>query len=224
MKKLIITIILSLITSSCYNKNIKNDDINQIKIIKEDNVFLTWSNVSKKELQDNKIKKEKLEKEFKKVEGKANNNNIEELEYKEIIDYSNIDIKNITENLLINSIDNKYILVDLKYNKSHKKLEKILNMINKLSLEWKLNHFELHCKDINFNKNELNILRDLNIKSLSLEDMCWFKKEKFSWTWYDKEKVIKFLKDTKNIKELYIWYMDMDLFKKENWEIKIYKR
>jgi hypothetical protein len=112
----------------------------------------------------------------------------------------------------------------LKYNKSHKKLEKILNMINKLSLEWKLNHFELHCKDINFNKNELNILRDLNIKSLSLEDMCWFKKEKFSWTWYDKEKVIKFLKDTKNIKELYIWYMDMDLFKKENWEIKIYKR
>jgi hypothetical protein len=68
------------------------------------------------------------------LEYKANNN-IEELEYKEIIDYSNIDIKNITENLLINSIDNKYILVDLKYNKSHKKLEKILNMINKLSLE-----------------------------------------------------------------------------------------
>jgi hypothetical protein len=62
-------------------------------------------------------------------------NNFEVIKSKEIIDYSNIDIKNITENLLINSIDNKYILVDLKYNKSHKKLEKILNMINKLSLE-----------------------------------------------------------------------------------------
>jgi len=215
MKKIIIVSLFIFILYSC-----KNDNIQKI----ENNNFLTWTQISNNKL---KINKEEIEKELNGMEiqmEKEIKNNFEVIKSKEIIDYSNIDIKNITENLLINSIDNKYILVDLKYNKSHKKLEKILNMINKLSLEWKLNHFELHCKDINFNKNELNILRDLNIKSLSLEDMCWFKKEKFSWTWYDKEKVIKFLKDTKNIKELYIWYMDMDLFKKENWEIKIYKR
>ncbi len=225
MKKIVILLILILSLYSCKNsdeKIIKNtnwklkNNLEEKQEI-ENNNFLSWTEISNDEV---KIKKEEIGKEFKKIENEANN--IEKTEIKTIIDYSQIKTENITEKFLDNNIQDKYLLVDLEYEKSHNKLNKILKLVNNLSKKWKINHFELHCKNLNFNKDELNILKNLNLKIFSLEDMCGFKKENFSQTWYNKEKVINFLKNSKNIKELYIWYIGMDLFKKENWEIKFY--
>ena len=111
----------------------------------------------------------------------------------------------------------------MNHDSDNKKLENILKITNNLADLWKINTFELHCKKINnFNKNELNYLKTMKLKTLILEDTCWFAKEKFSWTWYDKQKVINFLEQAQNIEELKIWMIDMDLFKKENWKINFY--
>ncbi len=228
MKKFLLVIFLSLLLSSCSNNEwLKQLSIIDKKNIKEDkfiktNDFLTWTEVYKKDL---KIKKEKLKQELNNIEKEQINEeeNQKKINNVNVIDYSRVNIRNITRDKLLNKIEDKYIFIDLKYEKSHKKLEKILNIIDILSKEWKIDSFELHCKNLNFNSNELNILSNLNIKTFLLEDMCWFKKDNFSWTWYNKQKVIDFLKKSKNIEELYVWYISMDLYKKENWEIKVYK-
>jgi hypothetical protein len=62
----------------------------------------------------------------------------------------------------------------------------------------------LHCDDLNFNNEEINILKNLKINLLSLDSNCGFKKEKFVKTWYDEKKIINFLKQTIEISEIHI--------------------
>ena len=223
MKKIIIVTLLLFVVSSCYSKNTKNEDKNQIKTIKEENLFLTWSNISKKEFQSNKIKKDNIKKELENIW------EIKELKYKENTDFSKINIWEINKVNLEKEIyyDEYYKLktffLDFWYQKDHKKLERFLSIISDFSKAWKIKVFELHCNDIdNFNKKELDYLKNMDLDIFVLQDTCGFRKKEFSWVWYNKDKVIDFLKESNNIKELRIWTIDMDIYKKENWEIKFY--
>ena len=226
MKKIILITFLVLLLTSCNNIKIdqKQSDVIEQNIEEskkmKSNDFLTWVEIPEEEL---KIRKEKVENKLKNMENSLNTEEVEELSYPEIIDYSKLNIEKINQNFIEKTIIEESLLIDLDFDSSNKKLEKILNIAKNLADLWKINIFELHCKEIKrFNEKELNTLKNMKLKTLILEDICWFSKEKFSWTWYDKQKVIDFLKQAKNIEELEIWRVNMDLFKKENWEIKFY--
>ena len=191
MKKIITLIFTVLILFSCTNNKIENKNI---KI----NDLLKWKELN--------------------IEEKAKLNNmkiyniIEKNEWKNHI----LDKKIKKDTVSIN----KNIFIDLWNEKSHMKFQKKLKEIQKILLSWKIDTFELHCKNINFNKNELNILTKIKVNKFILEDTCGFRKKEFSKTWYNKEKVLDFFKKSKYIKEINIWAIDFDIYKKENWKIK----
>lgn len=232
MKKLIILIISLSILYSCNkidNTFDKNENFNTWNILKENenyndeenNNYIFWETQKIIDEDNNNIVK--TEAEF--LEGLDVNWN-ESINNKEITNYWNLTLDQINKELLEKDIyfNNSYqknnLFIDLWFDKDVNKLIKILILVKDISIDWKIGLLTLHCNDINFNSDILNILKWLNIQMLSLDDQCWFKKNEFSWTWYDKTQVVNFLRETDYINEIEIWHVTMDYFKKDNLGIK----
>ena len=145
----------------------------------------------------------------------------------DIKDFSEINIEEINKDNISKFIYNKAITIDYLNNTNYNNLLKVLTILNKLSAEWYISNIDLRC-NLKENKNPelLEILKNIKIKKLIINDACFFTKDSYQsngWNFYDKEKVINFLKNTKYIDELDIWYIEYDIYKKENWEVKVYK-
>jgi hypothetical protein len=111
------------------------------------------------------------------------------------------------------------LLLDFWLEKDLEKLKKVLIILNN-DFKWlKFKELRLSCT-FNFDKNTLDLLKTLNIERLFIDtEECWF----YNWNnTYNKELLKNFFKAADNIKEIEIWYISTDLFKKENWEIKFY--
>ena len=218
MKKIIILISTLFLLFSCVennkiekNNNKKTVEENSYNLDNEDKVFgWKFEKVEKEDL--NTIKNDEL-----------NLKNIKEepeLEYKEIKDYNKINIFKINEKFILeNSLYEKEIFIDLGFSNDRKKMNKIINLVKDISEKNEIKSFILHCNDLNFNNQEIKTLKKLNVNLLSLDSNCGFKKEEFKKTWYNEQKVIKFLKETKKISEIHIWHIDEDYFRKVNWII-----
>ncbi len=101
-----------------------------------------------------------------------------------------------------------------------KKLNKILKIINNDYKKIKFQELRLSC-NFNFDNNTLELLKKLNINKLFIDtEECGFYNWKNS---YKKDLVKKFFVEAKSINELEIWYIITDLYKRENWEIKVYR-
>lgn len=201
MKKIITLTFTILLLFSCNNNSIENSNIKIDGLLK-------WKELNVEEKAKlNNIKINNI------IEKKVKQNHIWDKKIKK-------DTVSINKKIDLWKKINNNIFIDLWYEKSHIKFQKKLKEIQKILLSWKIDTFELHCKNINFNKNELDILTKIKVNKFILEDTCWFRKKEFSKTWYDKNKLLKFFKKSKYIKELYIWAIDYDFYKKENWKIK----
>ena len=223
MKKIIFLIILFTLYSCSNDLDLKN---NNEKIIQEN--FNTKNIFKLEEITEGDIEEAKnIENEFndllKENDKKENNEKeIENLKYKEIVDYWKIENSKITKEFLENDIYfNKYmnknnLFINLWFDNDILKLKKILKLVLDISKEWKIESFTLHCNNINFDDNDLKILKEINIDLLSLDSNCWFKKKEFNKNWYNQDDLIKFFKDAKYIKEIHIWYIEEDYFRKKS--------
>lgn len=222
MKK-IIFLSLIIIISSCSN----NIDKNIIEKNLQEDWWLNWIEFSENKIEkwvkltEEEIKKsEEIEKKINNEVKKNQNNNIEELSYKEIINYWKIENLKITKKFLENDIyineenNKKDLFIDFWFSNDVVKLKKILRLVFKIAIEWKIESFTLHCNDINFDSDDLKILKNLKVDLLSLDENCWFKKTEFNWIWYDKKKFLNFFKSTIYIKEIHIWHIVEDYYKK----------
>ena len=185
------------------------------------NIELDWN------LLDNSFKNEKLEEEINLL--KKENENILNKTYctcKKWFNFWDICINKLDKEFIKNNLESNQwnwtynLFLDFWLNDDLKKFKKILNILDKDYKKLKIQELRLSCV-FNFDKEILSLLKKININKLFIDtEECWF----YNWkNAYNKDLVLKFFKEAENIKELEIWYIITDKYKKENWEVKVYK-